>query len=84
MPFVMTVDGVFGHKAQLLMQQLAHVLSNTWTCHMSYALNYITTMLSIAVVRATHWCQRGSRVPSRCANLDFLPFEDGAGLALVN
>eukprot|EP00957_Ditylum_brightwellii_P024887 1881857-Ditylum_brightwellii.AAC.1 len=66
------------------MKQLARALSKKWACHMSYGLNYITTMMSIAVVRATHRCLRGSRVPSKQTNPDFLPFEDGTGLALMN
>eukprot|EP00957_Ditylum_brightwellii_P186149 14171811-Ditylum_brightwellii.AAC.1 len=65
-------------------QQLAHDLLKKWTCHMSYALNYIKTMTSIALVRATHQCLQGSQFPSRCTNPDFLPFEDGTGLAQVN
>eukprot|EP00957_Ditylum_brightwellii_P158974 12100327-Ditylum_brightwellii.AAC.1 len=84
MPFVMIVNGMFGHKDQLLMKQLAHTLLKKWTCHVSYVLNYVKTMLSIAVVRATHRCSRGSQMPSRYTNSDLLPFEDGAGLTLVN
>eukprot|EP00957_Ditylum_brightwellii_P206955 15350774-Ditylum_brightwellii.AAC.1 len=83
-PFMVAVGRVFRCKAQLLMKQLACALSKKWTYYVSYALNYVKTMLSIAVVRVTYWCLRGSRDPSRYTNPDFLPFEDGAGLALVN
>eukprot|EP00957_Ditylum_brightwellii_P074885 5691801-Ditylum_brightwellii.AAC.1 len=65
------------------MKQLACALSKKWACHVSYALNYVKAMLSIAVVRATHWYLRGSRVSSRYTNPDLLPFEDGAGFSLV-
>eukprot|EP00957_Ditylum_brightwellii_P169556 12905584-Ditylum_brightwellii.AAC.1 len=53
-PFIVMVDRVFGHKAHLLMKQLACALSKKWVCHVSHDLNYVKTMLSIAVVRATH------------------------------
>eukprot|EP00957_Ditylum_brightwellii_P017192 1295747-Ditylum_brightwellii.AAC.1 len=66
------------------MKQLACALSKKWACHVSYTLNYVKTMLSIAVVMATHWCLRGSQVPSRYTNPELLPFEDGAGLAFMN
>eukprot|EP00957_Ditylum_brightwellii_P174275 13268523-Ditylum_brightwellii.AAC.1 len=48
-PFVVTVDGVFGQEANLHMKQLACALSKKWSCHLSYAHNYVMTMMSIAV-----------------------------------
>eukprot|EP00957_Ditylum_brightwellii_P205806 15345513-Ditylum_brightwellii.AAC.1 len=53
-PSIVTMDGVFEYKAQLLMKHLVHILSKKWACHMSYEQNYITTMMIIGMVYATH------------------------------
>mmetsp|Transcript_13619 Transcript_13619/g.19848 ORF Transcript_13619/g.19848 Transcript_13619/m.19848 type:complete len:155 (-) Transcript_13619:31-495(-) len=83
-PFVATVDGVLGREAKMVLKQIARALATKWSCPHSQAQNYVNTMISVAIVRATHRCLRGSRVPSKFVNPDFLPFEDGAGLHLIN
>jgi hypothetical protein len=43
---------------------------------------YINTRMSIAIVRATHICLRGSRIPSSKMSNRFPLWEDKAGLSL--
>eukprot|EP00957_Ditylum_brightwellii_P042828 3242170-Ditylum_brightwellii.AAC.1 len=78
------VDGVLGREAKMVLKQIAQALAKIWSCLHSQAQNYVNTMISVAIVRATHCCLRKSRVPSKFVNPDFLPFEDGAGLHLIN
>eukprot|EP00957_Ditylum_brightwellii_P009440 712925-Ditylum_brightwellii.AAC.1 len=63
---------------------MARALLKKWACPLPKAQNYVNTMIRIAIVHATHRCLRDSRVPSKFTNPDLLPFEDGAGLTLVN
>ena len=79
----MTVDGVLGREAQMVLKQFARALTKKWDCPQSQAQSYVNTMTSIAIVQATHRCLHGSRVPSKFANPAYLPFEDGAGLKLM-
>lgn len=79
-PFVLSTDGLFGKEAQTLMQRLAGKLADKWDRPYSHMCAFVRARMSIAAVRATHRCLRGSRVPaSRMSNKRPL-WEDQAAL----
>jgi hypothetical protein len=51
---------------------------------LSYAVvrGYVNARMSIAILRATHICLRGSRIPSSKMSNRFPLWEDKAGLSL--
>ena len=75
------VDGTKGDEANALIKQLARHLAKRWRIEYSVAAGYINTRMSIAIVRATSRCIRGSRVPLKKTSKRY-QWEDGAGLGL--
>jgi hypothetical protein len=65
-PFVLSVDGLLGREAQTFAKSLAAKLAGKWQRPYSQVAGYVKARLkmSIAAVRATHLCLRGSRVPA--------------------
>eukprot|EP00978_Attheya_sp_CCMP212_P003110 scaffold6374_cov39-Attheya_sp.AAC.2 len=53
-----------------------------WRRQYSQVCGYVNARLSIALVRATHRCLRGSRVPAPLISVQYAQWEDGAGLNL--
>ena len=82
-PFVVSVDGMLGHEASMVLKRISQKLAQKWDCPMSYASNYVKTTMSLSLVRATHCCLRGSRVPSSAMSKKHWPCEDGAGIGLL-
>jgi hypothetical protein len=56
------------------------IFANLWIA--SYVAGLNARLLSIAIVRATNVCMRGSRIPAHKMSNKFPTWEDGAGLAL--
>jgi hypothetical protein len=83
-PFVLSVDGLYvlGREAQTFAKRLAAKLAGKWQKPYSQVAGYVKARLSIAAVRATHLCLRGSRVPAHNISARFSQWEDGAGLAM--
>jgi hypothetical protein len=81
-PFVLSVDGLLGREAKTFAKRLAVKLAGKWQKPHSQACGYVKARLSMAAVRATHLCLRGSRVPAHNISTRFLQWEDGAGLAM--
>jgi hypothetical protein len=80
-PFVVSTDGLIGREAGELLKRLSLQLANKWACPYSVARGFINARMSIATVRATHLCLRGSRVP--LSQISCRPlWEDRAGLGL--
>jgi len=63
-PFVVSVDGLLGKEAQRVIQTLAGHLAHKSERPYSQVCAFIRARLSIAIVRATHMCLRGSRIPT--------------------
>ena len=80
-PFVLSVDGLLGREAKTFAKRLAVKLAGKWQKPYSQVCGYVKARLSIAAVRATHLCLRGSRVPAHQISTRFPQWEDGAGLA---
>ena len=61
-PFVASVDGMFGPAANQLIDLLSVKHSEKYQLHLSQSTFFVRRRLTIALVRATHLCLRGSRV----------------------
>ena len=62
-------DGMIGKEAKTLLRKLSRLLADKWE-------------KPIAIVRATHQCIRGSRVPTAHMSKRLPLWEDKAGLSL--
>jgi hypothetical protein len=81
-PFVCSVDGLLGREAKTFAKRLAAKLAEKWQRSHSQTCIYVKARLSIAIIRATHLCLHGSRIPTSKISTKFPQWEDGAGLAL--
>ncbi len=81
-PFVVSTDGMMGREASTFAKRLSAKLAEKWQKPYSQVCGYVNVRLSIATVRATHLCLRGSRVPAHNISIRRPQWEDGAGLAL--
>jgi hypothetical protein len=59
-PFMVSTDGLFGKEAKTLLKKLPGLLAEKWEKPYSEVCGYVNARMSIAVVRATHLCLRGS------------------------
>jgi hypothetical protein len=81
-PFVVSTDGLLGKEAKILLRKLSAILAEKSEKPYSEVCGYANARMSIAIVRATHLCIRGSRIPTgkMCNRLP--QWEDKAGLGL--
>jgi hypothetical protein len=80
-PFVASTDGMLGRQAQTVLVRLATLISKKSGKPYSKVCSFVRTRMSFAILRATHLCIRGSRVPtSRMSQR--VQWTDGAGLTL--
>ena len=80
-PFVVSTDGMLGREANTTLKRVALKLAAKWQKPYSQVCGFVKSRMSIAIVRATHQCLRGSRIPT--AQISCRPlWEDGAGLSL--
>ena len=80
-PFVVSVDGLIGTEASNLLKQLSKRLSEKWRKPYSVTCGIVRSRISIACVRASHQCLRGSRIPFRTMSRQ-IQWDDGAGTGL--
>ena len=78
-PFVITTDGVMGSCADKLIESLARKIGSKWGKKAGVVRAWIRSRLSIANIRATSACIRGSRTHPTPLELE-AGFEDGAAL----
>ena len=83
-PFVVSADGMKGKEAKALLQTLSARLATKWKKPYSQVCGYVNARMSIAIVRATHQCLRGSRVPASQMSYRRQQWEGGAGLSLFH
>jgi hypothetical protein len=81
-PFVVSTDGLLGEEAKSVLKKLSIALSVKWNKSYSEVRGYVNARMSIAIVRATHRCLRGSRVPTSRMSTFRPQWEDNAGLGL--
>ena len=84
-PFVASTDGLLGKEATALIKRLASLLAIKWEKPYSHTCGWVRSRIAIALVRATHRCIRGSRIPHHHISdtLTHPAWEDGAGLHLT-
>ncbi len=80
---MVSVDGLLGKEATTFSKRLAAKLASKWQRTYSEVCGYVNARLSITIVRATHLCLRGSRVPTDKMSTRRALWEDGAGLGLL-
>jgi hypothetical protein len=76
-PIVVSADGIFAHEAKVFISRIADQLSYKWDKPYSHVISWIRARLSLAVIRASDLCIRGSRTRWRC-----LGVHDGPSLSL--
>jgi hypothetical protein len=64
-PFIISVDGLLGYEANNLLKRLAFHIAEKWQKPYSVTCGLVKSGISLACVRATHQCLRGSRIPFR-------------------
>jgi hypothetical protein len=80
-PFVVSVDGLIGYEASNLLKQLSKRLAEKWRKPYSVTCGIVRSRISIACVRASHQCLRGSRIPFRTM-IRQIQWDNGAGAGL--
>ena len=81
-PFVASTDGLLGKEASTLLKRLAAELAEKSGKSYAEVSGFVRARISIAIVRATHRCLRGSRIPTSTMSDRRTQWEDGAGLGL--
>ena len=81
-PFLCSTDGLLRREASTFAKRLSAKLATKWQKTYSQVCGYVNARLSIAIVRATHLCLRGSRIRAHKTSTRRPLWEDGAGLAL--
>ena len=81
-PYVASVDGLLGVEATATLKRIASRLATKWRQPYSKTCGYVKSRFAITLVRATHRCLRGSRVPAHRINVQIPQWEDGAGINL--
>jgi hypothetical protein len=62
---VVSIDGLVGKEAKTLLKKLSSLLAEKWEKPYSVVRGDVNSqMSSIAFIRATHLCLRGSRIPT--------------------
>ena len=82
-PFVASVDGLLGVEAMETLKRLASRLATNWKQPYSKTCVYIKSRIAITLVRATHRCVSGYRVPAHRISVQRPQWEGGAGLNLL-
>ena len=81
-PSVDSVDVLLGVEATAAPKRIASRLATKWRQPYSRTCGYVKSRVAITLVRATHRCIRGSRVPTHKICVQRPHWEDGAGLNL--
>ena len=83
-PFVVSTDGLIGKEGKATLQRLSTRLAEKWGKAYSQVCGFVNARMSIAIVRATHLCLRGSRIPTSQMSNRRPQWEDQAGLSLFH
>ena len=82
-PYVVDTYGLLGEEAKSLNKRLGSKLAEKWKSPYSAVMGFVNARVSVAILRATHLCLRGSRVPYRHISTKRSEWDDGAGLNLL-
>ena len=81
-PFVISTDGIFGFAVRAFLKRLANLFIDEREKPYAIVRVFINARMSIALVRATNRCIRGSRIDVSSMSNRFR-WEGGAGLGLL-
>ena len=81
-PFFASVDGFLGVEATETLIRLASRLATKWQQPYYNTCGYVKSRIAITLVRTTHCCIRGSRVPAHPISVHWPQWEDCTGLNL--
>ena len=81
-PFVALADRLLGVEETATLKRIASRLATKWKQPYSKTCGYVKSRVAITLVRATHRCIRGSRVPAHRISVQQSKWEDGVGLNL--
>ena len=81
-PFFASVDGLMGVEAFATLKRLAICLATYRRQPYSKTYGYVKSRIVITLVRATHRCIQGSRVPAHPISVQRPQWEYGVGLNL--
>lgn len=79
-PFVASTDGLIGKEGKILLKVLAARIAEKSGKPYSMVCGALKARMSVAIVRATHLCIRGSRIPTSSMSRRVPQWEDGAGM----
>jgi hypothetical protein len=80
----MTLGLLYNLKKDTVQYDLQLQYQHYWYSTIVVVRGYINARMSIAIVRATHICLRGSRVPTSTMSNRRPQWEDKAGLSLFH
>ena len=80
-PFVVSTDGLLGREAKNLLKRISLLLVEKWQKPYSVVAGIVRSRISIAIIRATNRCIRGSRISYRSISKQ-IQWEDGSGTGL--
>ena len=69
-PLCFSVDGLMGVEAKTFMDRLADFLATKWERPYSIVIHWLRIKLSLALLRATNLCLRGTRCKVRSVHMD--------------
>ena len=81
-PYVVDTYGMLGEEAKAFNKRIGSMLAAKWKSPYSAVMGFVNARVSIAILRATHLCLRGSRVPYRHISTKRSDWDDGAGLGM--
>ena len=81
-PFFASVDRILEVEAGVTLKRIARHLATNW--HQPYlrTCGYVNSSIAITLLRDTHWCIWGSRVPAHRIIVQRPQWEEGVGLNL--
>ena len=81
--FVASLDGFLGVEVTATLKSIASRLGTKWRKPYSKTCGYVKSRIAITLVRATHRCIQGSRMPAHQFSVQRPQWEDGTGLNLI-
>ena len=81
-PLIVSEDGLQGRITKGILRRISKMLAAKWQRAYSVVCGYVRTRFSIAVVRATKRCLRGSQIPEKLISSQRQDWDNGVGLCL--
>lgn len=82
-PLVTSVDGVFAPQMSSFIKHMGEAIADRWNRSLSTVLGWLRARISVAIIRATSMCIRGTRHKFKPV-ARWLGFDDGAALPHID